>query len=52
MLLKTRDIKKLLMFCLTIKQWDIKGKEFKVNYIELMMFLNFFCLVLMIKDTY
>ena len=32
------------IFCLIIKLWDKKWKEFKVNYIvlELMMFVNFF----------
>ena len=36
------------------KNENVKGKEFKVNCIELklMMFAKFLCLVLMIKDTY
>ena len=42
------------MFCL-IKIWsDLKWKEFKVNYSEseLMMFVKFLCLVLMIRGKF
>ena len=54
MLLKTGDIKNLLMLCLMKKLWDIRWKKFGVNYIELelMMFLKFLCVVLMVKDIY
>ena len=44
----------MLMFCL-IKVWsDLKWKEFKVNYSEseLMMFVKFLCLVLMIRGKF
>ena len=53
LLLGAEGIKNLL-FCLVREWWDIKWEELKVNYIELelMMFLRFHCLVLMIKDTY
>ena len=42
------------MFCLIKKWWDIKWREFKGNCIklELMMFVKFLGLVLMIKDKY
>ena len=53
MLLKTRGIKNILMFCLIKKWWDIKWREFKVNCIKLeLMFVKFLGLVLMIKDKY
>ena len=51
MLLKMQNMK---MFCLIKKWWGITWKEFKVNCIqlELMMFVKFLCLVLMIKDAF
>ena len=51
---KNIGIKNMLMFWLMKKWWDIKWKEFEANYIELelMMFVKFLCVVLMIKDTY
>ena len=54
MLLKTGDIKNLLMLCLMKKLWDIRWKKIQGNFIELelMMFLKFLCVVLMVKDTY
>ena len=54
MLLKTQDLKKLLMLRSIKKWWDIKQKELKVNYTELevSIFVKCLCLVLMMKDTY
>ena len=54
MLLKTGDIKNLLMLCLMKKLWDIRWKKIEVKYmeLELMMFLKFLCVALMVKDTY
>ena len=50
---KTQDIRNLLMLCFIKKYWDITWKEFKVSCIELeFMFVKFPCLLLMIKDTY
>ena len=53
MLLKTEDIKNMLMFYLIKILLDIKWKEFKVNYIELgpTMLIKFLCIVLMLKGN-
>ena len=54
MLLKTRNMNNVLMFCV-IKKWpDLTWKEFKADCIELelLMFVKFLPLVLMMKDTF
>ena len=45
--------KEFVVFCLIEEWWDIEWKEFKVNRteLELMKFIKFLCLVLVIKDT-
>ena len=50
----TEHEKNILMLYLIKKYWDRTWKEFKVNCkeLELMMFLRFHYLVLMIKDIF
>ena len=51
---KIRHKEYILMFCLIKIGSDLKWKEFKVNYseLELMMFVKFLCLVLMIRGKF
>ena len=53
-LLKTQDLKNLLMFCLIKKMMRHRMKKFKVDCIKLklLMFVKFFSSYLMIKDIY
>ena len=53
-LLKTQDLKNLLMFCLIKKMMRHRMKKFKVDCIKLklLMFVKFFSSCLMIKDIY